>query len=139
MDQAPYSGDKAGHDFFRCKGYVDYDAASAVTNLMGVDLSPYAVGIARSKGLSVFTGVLETANFEPGSFDLLTMQDVLDHLTEPVPGIGKGKHPAPHRRSARRQHAGLRQPLGAHARNAMAHGAPLEHVCLAMILIWAYD
>jgi len=53
----------------------------------GCEISPAAARYAREKlGLSsVTTGRLDEAGFSPGSFDVITMWDVLDHLREPDP------------------------------------------------------
>ncbi|MCI0398878.1 MAG: class I SAM-dependent methyltransferase [Chloroflexi bacterium] len=50
----------------------------------GVELSPYAADYARRAfGLDVFTGTLEEANLLAGSFDVVTMWDVLEHVIDP--------------------------------------------------------
>ena len=50
----------------------------------GVELSPYAAEYARQTfALDVVTGTLETAEFPPDNFDVVTMWDVLEHVTEP--------------------------------------------------------
>jgi SAM-dependent methyltransferase len=38
---------------------------------------------ARARGLRVVDGTLETAGFEAGSFDVITMWDVIEHLPDP--------------------------------------------------------
>jgi len=43
----------------------------------GVELSDSATDFARSKGLTVTRGTLETAEYAPGFFDVVTMWDVL--------------------------------------------------------------
>jgi len=49
----------------------------------GVDPSDIAVNFARGKGLNVICGTLQTAGYAPGSFDVVTMWDVLEHLADP--------------------------------------------------------
>jgi SAM-dependent methyltransferase len=49
----------------------------------GVEPSRWAVERARSRGLQVVQGTLETANLPAGHFDVLTMWDVIEHLTDP--------------------------------------------------------
>ena len=61
-------------DLARQRGYETY----------GVEVSPYAAGIARSRGFDVVAGVLETADFPPGFFDVVTMLDVFEHIPEPA-------------------------------------------------------
>jgi 2-polyprenyl-3-methyl-5-hydroxy-6-metoxy-1,4-benzoquinol methylase len=49
----------------------------------GVELSEHAAAFARSKGLNVVCGTLETAGYAAGFFDVITMWDVLEHLDHP--------------------------------------------------------
>jgi 2-polyprenyl-3-methyl-5-hydroxy-6-metoxy-1,4-benzoquinol methylase len=53
----------------------------------GVEISNDTAKLARGRGLDVFTGTLEQARFRPGSFDVVTMWDVLEHLEDPVATI----------------------------------------------------
>jgi 2-polyprenyl-3-methyl-5-hydroxy-6-metoxy-1,4-benzoquinol methylase len=50
----------------------------------GVEISNDTAALARQRGLDVFTGTLEQAGFRAGSFDVVTMWDVLEHLEDPV-------------------------------------------------------
>lgn len=51
----------------------------------GVDISAHAVAYAREKlGLDARPGLLREAGFTPGSFDVLTLWDVIEHVPEPV-------------------------------------------------------
>jgi len=49
----------------------------------GVDPSDHATGCARSRGLNVTCGTLETAGYASEFFDVVTMWDVLEHLGNP--------------------------------------------------------
>jgi ubiquinone/menaquinone biosynthesis C-methylase UbiE len=49
----------------------------------GVEPSRWAVEQARSRGLHVVQGTLKTAHLPPGHFDVVTMWDVIEHLTDP--------------------------------------------------------
>ncbi len=50
----------------------------------GVELSPVAAAYSKKElGLTVFEGLLEDAPFEPGSFDLVIADNVLEHTTDP--------------------------------------------------------
>lgn len=49
----------------------------------GVEPSVWAAEEARQRGLRVTTGTLASAAFEPASFDVVTMWDVIEHLTDP--------------------------------------------------------
>jgi SAM-dependent methyltransferase len=53
----------------------------------GVEISNDTAELARRRGLDVFTGTLEQAGFRPGSFDVVTMWDVVEHLEDPVATI----------------------------------------------------
>jgi len=50
----------------------------------GVERSAYAAEIAQSKGIPVFQGQLEAASFETGSFDVITLWDVIEHVVDPL-------------------------------------------------------
>lgn len=50
----------------------------------GVEISKYAAAEARSRGLRVYTGVLEDLRLPAGSYDVITLYDVIEHLTDPV-------------------------------------------------------
>jgi len=54
-------------------------------HLAGLELSPTAATAAAEVGDHVVQGALEDADlpFEPGSFDLVVLADVLEHLTDP--------------------------------------------------------
>lgn len=49
----------------------------------GTELSEISSSHARSKGLTVYTSMVEEAPFEAGSFDLITLFHVLEHLPQP--------------------------------------------------------
>ncbi len=49
----------------------------------GVDPSRWAVEQAQARGLHVVQGTLETANLPEAAFDVVTMWDVIEHLTDP--------------------------------------------------------
>lgn len=52
-------------------------------NVAGVEISSFAAGKARNKGLDVITGTLESADFPEKYFDVLTFWDVIEHLSDP--------------------------------------------------------
>lgn len=52
-------------------------------NVEGLDVDRKAVEIAKKKGLPVKSGNLFEANFEPGSFDVVTMFHVIEHVHDP--------------------------------------------------------
>jgi 2-polyprenyl-3-methyl-5-hydroxy-6-metoxy-1,4-benzoquinol methylase len=57
---------------------------------VGVEPNPWAAAYARDElGLDVRTGTLEEAAFEPGSFDAVTLMDVVEHVPEPETMVGR--------------------------------------------------
>lgn len=50
----------------------------------GTELSEQSSAFARNSGLSVYTKAIEDAPFEDGSFDLITLFHVLEHLPQPL-------------------------------------------------------
>jgi len=49
----------------------------------GIEPSVWAAEQARQRGLRVVTGTLASAGFAPASFDVVTLWDVIEHLTDP--------------------------------------------------------
>ena len=53
--------------------------------VVGTEVSSFSAGYARDKlGLDVRLGALRSLGFEDGSFDTVTMWDVLEHVTDPM-------------------------------------------------------
>ncbi|MDH7600891.1 MAG: class I SAM-dependent methyltransferase [Armatimonadota bacterium] len=65
-------------------GYFLEAAKSRGWDAWGIDVSDYAVNEARKLGLNVRVGDLEQVGFETGSFDCVTMWDVLEHVPDPT-------------------------------------------------------
>jgi SAM-dependent methyltransferase len=61
-------------DIARKKGY----------SVRGVEMSSYAAGIAQKKGLDVKTGDLLDQDLKRESVDIVSMLDVLEHMTDPL-------------------------------------------------------
>ncbi|MCP5396821.1 MAG: class I SAM-dependent methyltransferase [Sphingomonadaceae bacterium] len=60
-------------------------ARGAGYEVQGLELSPHSSQFARDHfGLPVYTGLLESAGFEPGSFDVITLFDVIEHMPDPL-------------------------------------------------------
>lgn len=56
----------------------------------GIDISPTAMKLTKQKGLDVVMGdLLETDYYRLASFDVVTMWDVLEHLSAPLPTLKK--------------------------------------------------
>ncbi len=53
-------------------------------NPLGLEVSQYAAELAQSRDLLVFQGDLFDNPFQPNSFDLITLQDMLEHTTNPL-------------------------------------------------------
>ena len=52
--------------------------------IMGVELSEFATKEARKKGLDVKIGTLKSSRFPQNHFDVVTIQDVIEHVEDPV-------------------------------------------------------
>ncbi|MBN1645263.1 class I SAM-dependent methyltransferase [Candidatus Woesearchaeota archaeon] len=50
-------------------------------NVCGIDLSKFAAKIARKRGLNVFNKTINDAKFQKESFDVITLWDVIEHLS----------------------------------------------------------
>ena len=59
-------------------------AKKAGWDAYGLDPSIWAVGVARSSGLQVKQGTLDSADYPPQYFDVITMWDVIEHLDDPA-------------------------------------------------------
>ena len=59
-------------------------AAAAGWDAWGVDPSSWAVGEAQAAGLQVVEGTLFTAGFPDGHFDVITLWDVIEHVSDPA-------------------------------------------------------
>ena len=64
-------------------GWLLKHACERGWSVRGVELSSDAVAQARALGLDVFEGELPQAGFPAGSFDLIYMGDVLEHVPDP--------------------------------------------------------
>ncbi|MDP2586618.1 MAG: class I SAM-dependent methyltransferase [Candidatus Komeilibacteria bacterium] len=50
----------------------------------GVEISDYAAGLGRSRGLNIITGTLTSLSLPAENYNAVTMLDVLEHLTDPL-------------------------------------------------------
>lgn len=53
-------------------------------NVYGVELSQYAASESRNRGLNIKTGDLKSAKFPSNYFDVITLQDVIEHVQKPT-------------------------------------------------------
>jgi SAM-dependent methyltransferase len=53
-------------------------------SVTGVEPDARAAGIARARGLDVIVGTIETAGLPSGTFDVVTLNHVLEHLADPL-------------------------------------------------------
>lgn len=53
-------------------------------NIQGLEVSEFAVKAARERGLTVKQGVLKPGIYPVNSFDVVTYQDVIEHIPDPV-------------------------------------------------------
>jgi 2-polyprenyl-3-methyl-5-hydroxy-6-metoxy-1,4-benzoquinol methylase len=65
-------------------GFVVEAARDRGWEATGIDLNPSAIEFGRTRGLDLRTVALEDAGFPAGSFDALSLFDVLEHLFDPV-------------------------------------------------------
>ncbi|MFH0779190.1 MAG: class I SAM-dependent methyltransferase, partial [Candidatus Eisenbacteria bacterium] len=81
------TGKKAGRllEIGCAGGWLLKAAENAGWKATGVEISPQAAAFARTElGLDVFEGSLAEAAFPPGTFDVIYMGDVLEHIPDPV-------------------------------------------------------
>lgn len=58
----------------------------------GLEVSEYAVKLSKEKGLKVKQGVLDKYTFPANTFDVVTYQDVIEHIADPLNELKKVKH-----------------------------------------------
>lgn len=61
-----------------------YRARSAGWDVVGVDVDPNAIELARKKGLHVFLGRIEELTLEGNQFDVITLSHVIEHVHSPI-------------------------------------------------------
>jgi SAM-dependent methyltransferase len=75
----------AGGAFLDAATQYGYDA-------WGMEPSRYLVDKGKSRGLKIEQGTIEKHSFEPHSFDMVTLWDVLEHVPEPREALGHIKN-----------------------------------------------
>lgn len=58
-------------------------------NPEGLELSRYAYNFAKEKGIKVKNGNLEKINYPQNNFDIVTIQDVIEHVKNPLEDLRK--------------------------------------------------
>ena len=58
-------------------------ATQAGWDVEGIDISSYAVSQAREKGMRARVGELSAAHYPDATFDVVTLWDIIEHVTEP--------------------------------------------------------
>jgi SAM-dependent methyltransferase len=57
--------------------------------LHGIEPIPFAAQEARRRGVRIFQGALQDADYPPGAFDLITLWDVAEHLQRPFDAFSR--------------------------------------------------
>lgn len=70
------------------RGYFLEEARSEGWEALGTEFSAEASLVARSKGLEVSLGELSHSPFSPGTFDVVVLIEVLEHMEEPLEEMG---------------------------------------------------
>jgi SAM-dependent methyltransferase len=72
--------------FVALLGWAGYEA-------VGTEMSPWVSGFAHEAfGVTVLTGPVESQDFKAGSFDVIVLNDVIEHLPDPVGTMGHCAH-----------------------------------------------
>ncbi|MBM4018145.1 MAG: class I SAM-dependent methyltransferase [Planctomycetes bacterium] len=80
----PYEGEGRLLDFGCGGGRYVAQMAAAGWKAEGIDLVPAAVRAGRAAGLVIHQGTLPGADLPPGTYDLVTMWHVLEHVPSPL-------------------------------------------------------
>ncbi|AFY73677.1 methyltransferase family protein [Synechococcus sp. PCC 7502] len=62
------------------------------TDVVGIDVSQFAVDFAQKRGLSILEGDLTNHPFTANSFDLILLQDVIEHIANPIAHLQNAYH-----------------------------------------------
>lgn len=57
------------------------------SRISGIEPSHYAAAFARDRGFKVINGILSKKSFKSNSFNIVTSQDVLEHIGDPLPHL----------------------------------------------------
>jgi 2-polyprenyl-3-methyl-5-hydroxy-6-metoxy-1,4-benzoquinol methylase len=86
-------GKKSGRllDIGAATGFFMSIARNKGFDVAGVEISDFAGGVGRKKGLNIKTGDLASAAFPSEYFDVVTMFDVLEHVPSPKDFLSESK------------------------------------------------
>ena len=70
-------------------GYFMHMAKARGWDVHGVDISEFAAAQGRSRGLDLIAGTIKNETRPDGSYDLVTMWDVIEHMPDPVSDVRK--------------------------------------------------
>jgi len=76
-------------DIGAATGYFAGLAGQRGWEACGIEVSDYAAGLGRRKGLDIRTGTVMDSDFENNSFEAVTLWDVLEHLPDPAGDLAK--------------------------------------------------
>lgn len=68
-------------------GYFLEVAKERGWEVYGTEYTDEAVGICENKGITMHQGMLDPTNYEPGSFDIMTSFEVIEHINNPAEEI----------------------------------------------------
>jgi 2-polyprenyl-3-methyl-5-hydroxy-6-metoxy-1,4-benzoquinol methylase len=90
-----YAGPGNGRRILDIGAYIGVfveEAQKVGWDAWGLEPSAWGVSYAREHDLNVVCGRLEVSEFEPGSFDAVTMWDVIEHLGDPLASLERAYH-----------------------------------------------
>jgi 2-polyprenyl-3-methyl-5-hydroxy-6-metoxy-1,4-benzoquinol methylase len=72
-------------------GYFLEAAKAKAYEPYGVEFSDYSASLAKNKfgGKNIFKGTLEQCEFEKGTFDVIAMSDLIEHVRNPIETLSK--------------------------------------------------
>jgi SAM-dependent methyltransferase len=73
-------------------GYFLVEAKNRGWEVYGTEYNERAVDICQKKGIHMQLGMLNTAHYEPGFFDVITSFEVIEHINNPLQDVQKFHH-----------------------------------------------
>lgn len=73
-------------------GYFLEEAKKRGWDVYGTEFTDQAISICETKGISMKQGVLDTNNYEPDFFDIITSFEVLEHINNPQDELNNFHH-----------------------------------------------